>query len=66
MATKFDFYLSEEDTERLFALKEEEGKDQLTGNEYAKELLHNSLYKMHPERVCFDEDTGERIKRKGR
>lgn len=66
MATKFEFYLSEEDIERLFALKEEEGKDQLTGNEYAKELLHNILYKMHPERVHYDEDTGERIKRKGR
>lgn len=63
MATKFEFYLSEGDTERLFAIKEEEGKDQLTGNEYAKELLHKILYKMHPETVQYNEETGERIRR---
>ena len=63
MATKFEFYLSEEDTERLFALKEEEGKDSLTGNEYAKELLEGLLHRKHPEIVRYDEETGERIRR---
>ena len=27
MAVKFEFYLSDEDTERLFAVKEDKGKD---------------------------------------
>ena len=62
MATKFEFYLSEEDTERLFAIKEDKGKDDLTGNEYARELLEGILYSMHPKRVKYDDDTGERIK----
>ena len=66
MAIRVEFYLDEEDVDRLFALKEEEGKYELTGNEYAKELLHNVLYKMHPETVRYNEETGERIKRKGK
>ena len=36
---KFEFYLSEEDTDRLFILKEQAKKYHLTGNEYAKEIL---------------------------
>ena len=36
----FDFYLSDDDMERLFYLKHKAGKEDLTGNEYAKELLH--------------------------
>ena len=35
MAVKFEFYLSDEDTERLFAVKEDKGKEELTGNDYA-------------------------------
>ena len=46
--TKFEFYLSEEDTERLFYAKEEAGENELTGNEYAKQLLHSALYKLCP------------------
>ena len=61
MATKFEFYLGEEDTERLFALKESEGKEYLTGNEYAKELLSSLLHRKHPHIVKYDEN-GERIK----
>lgn len=60
MATKFEFYLSEEDTERLFAVKEEKGKSDLTGNEYAKELLVKTLHQLHPRTVKYD-DYGERI-----
>ena len=60
MATKFEFYLSEEDTERLFAIKEDKGKNDLTGNEYAKELLVKTLHQLHPRTVKYD-DYGERI-----
>lgn len=62
MSTKFEFYLGDEDTERLFALKEDAGNDDLTGNEYAKELLSGVLHRMHPDTVKYDDDTGERIK----
>lgn len=62
MATKFEFYLSEEDTERLFAIKEDEKKDDLTANEFAKELLSSVLHRMHPGMVRYDEN-GDRIKR---
>lgn len=58
---KFDFYLSDEDTDRIFALKKAAGKDDLTGNEYARELLEGLLYKMHPKCPEFDE-MGNEIK----
>lgn len=62
MAVKFEFYLSDEDVERLFAAKEDAGKDDLTGNQYARELLEQRLHVLHPRKVLYDEDTGERIK----
>jgi hypothetical protein len=62
MATRFEFYLGDEDTERLFAVKEDKGKNDLTGNDYARELLVGILHKMHPGIVRYDEETGERIK----
>lgn len=61
MATKFEFYLSDDDVERLFALKEDSGKVELTGNEFARTLLEHELYRLHPRRVRYDEN-GERIK----
>lgn len=62
MAVKFELYLSDDDTERLFAIKEDNGKDSLTGNEFARELLSSELYRMHPKRVRYDDETGNRIK----
>lgn len=61
MAVKFEFCLSDDDTERLFAVKEEKGKNELTGNEYAKELLERELHRLHPGKVKYDDETGERI-----
>ena len=49
MAVKFEFYLSDEDTERLFAVKEDKGKEE------------RELYRLHPNRVKYDDETGERI-----
>ena len=42
--TKFEFILSTEDTTRLFYLKQKEGHNDLTGNEFAEKLLHRYLY----------------------
>ena len=41
--TEFDFYLSERDTERLFIMKDLEGRRDLTGNEYAQLLIERTL-----------------------
>lgn len=45
---KFEIYLSDKNFDRLFALKRQEGKDTMTGNEYAEELLSNVLYRKMP------------------
>lgn len=55
MATKFEFYLSSEDTERLFCLKNKTGKNDLTGNEYARQLLERELYRLCPRLPETDE-----------
>jgi len=44
--TEFNFYLSDRDTERLFALKELQGRHDLTGNEYARMLLEEGLERL--------------------
>jgi hypothetical protein len=62
--TQFEFRLSDEDTSRIFALKEEAGKDDLTANDYARELLIKTIHRLYPEPVKYDENTGERIRRK--
>ena len=62
MSVRFEFFLSDEDTERLFAVKEDKGKIELTGNEYARELLEGILHKLHPSVVKYNDETGERIK----
>lgn len=56
MAVRFEFYISDEDMDRLWALKEKEGKDELTGNEYAALLLERTLNRLHPEKVKIEED----------
>ena len=56
MAVRFEFYISDEDMDRLWALKEREGKDELTGNEYAALLLERTLHRLHPEKVKIEED----------
>lgn len=62
MAVKFEFYLSDKDVDRLFAIKEDQGKNSLSGNEFARELVETSLHRLHPLKVRYDEDTGLRIK----
>lgn len=61
--TEFTFYLSDSDTDRLWALKEESGEHSLTGNEYAAQLLAQALRQLYPEPVRYNEN-GEIIPRK--
>ena len=61
--TEFTFFLNDDDTDRLWALKQEAGESTLTGNEYAAKILSWALQKLHPEQVQYDE-TGKIIPRK--
>ena len=53
--TEFSFYLSEADTDRLFAIKDLQGRRDLTGNEFARLLLEDELYRLFPATVKRDE-----------
>lgn len=55
MAVKFEFYMSDDDFDRMVVVKKQNGKDDLTFNEYAKELLHKELYKQHPAKPTDEE-----------
>lgn len=45
---KFEIYLSDNDFDRMDLIKRKMGKDDLTFNEFAKELLENELYRLQP------------------
>lgn len=54
---KLEFYISDNDVDRLFYLKNEiEKKNDLNGNEYAKELLVKLLHSKVPYVPEQDED----------
>ncbi|RHC54655.1 hypothetical protein DW839_18320 [Enterocloster bolteae] len=57
----FEFWLGTEDTDRLFSVKVAQGKNNLTGNDFARELLEKELHRLHPAVVIFNEN-GEEIK----
>lgn len=52
---KFEFYLGEEYFDRMTVAKKKAGKDDLTFNEYAKELLQKELYRLQPSRPTEEE-----------
>ena len=54
--TEFSFYLSSEDTDRLFAIKDLQGRRDLTGNEFARQLLEDELWRLFPAVPQFDDD----------
>ena len=43
----FEFWLVTEDTDRLFSIKAAQGKNNLTGNDFARELLERELHRLH-------------------
>ena len=54
--TEFSFVLSEDDTNRLFTVKDLQGRDQLTGNDFAKMLLEKELHRLFPAVPEYDEN----------
>lgn len=61
---EFIIYLSEEDTARLFAIKQLQGRSDITGVEFAAQLLENELYRLFPANV--EKDSRGRITNAGR
>lgn len=55
MAQEIKVNLSWEDTQRLFAIKKLQGKDKLTGGEFAEELLSKQLRRLFPGNPDVDE-----------
>lgn len=53
---KLEFMIPDEDMERLWAIKDQQGKGNLSGNDFAKELLIAELHKLHPDKVREDEE----------
>ena len=45
---KMEFYLSDHYADRLWLVKRAMGKDEMTGNEFARYLLEKELYRLHP------------------
>lgn len=52
---EINFYLSETDIDRLFVIKDLQGKQDLTGNEFARQLLERELYRLFPATPVFNE-----------
>ena len=55
MSVKLEFYISDNDMDRLWAIKEKQGKNHLNGNEFAKELLESTLHTLHPAKVEYED-----------
>lgn len=47
--TEFTILLSAQDTELLFNLKQQQGKDEMTGNDFAEYLLTRELHRLERE-----------------
>ncbi len=53
---RFSFDLTNLDTARLFAIKEIQGENDVTGNEFARKLLERELHRLFPNDPLFDDD----------
>lgn len=51
---EFTIYLSEDDASRLYAIKTIQGRYDLTGNQFAAELLENTLFRLFPAVPDYD------------
>lgn len=57
--TEFSFYLSEDDTNRLFEVKNLLGLRKLSGNDFARLVLEDELNRLFPPAPEYDPETGE-------
>lgn len=56
---KFEFWLGNEDFDRLYAIKRSQGKSDLTGSEFARDLLEKELHRLHPSVPSNEFEEGE-------
>lgn len=54
--TDFYFTLSAEDTDRIFAIKALQGREDLTANQFAQLLLERELRRLFPVPPKYDEE----------
>ena len=53
---KFEFNLSDADFDRLCEIKKQQGKDDMTLNDFARYLLENELYRLMPRVTTAEEE----------
>ncbi len=53
---EFNFYLSDENADRLFTIKKLQGYNDMTGNDFAKMLLERELERLRIEREGSNEN----------
>jgi len=64
MAVKLEFYISDDDMDRIWAIKEQKaqkdthgmGYGKMSGNDFARWLIEGELYRLHPRRVEMVEE----------
>lgn len=56
--TTIELYLSDDDMDRLFAIIKKRNLD-MTAETLAKQLLIKAIHQEHPQKVKFDEESGE-------
>lgn len=49
MSVEINFYISDDEFSTMMALKEQAGKRELTGNDYAQEIFKNAIYRLEKE-----------------
>ena len=49
--TEFTFLLSDRDTDLLYSLKQKRGLDDLTGNEFARQILEAEIHRQARENL---------------
>lgn len=54
--TEIRFCISDEDADRLFLIKDLQGRADLTANDFARSLLEEKLYSLFPAVPEFDEN----------
>ena len=66
MSVKFELYMSDDDTDKIFELKKEAGEhySDYTANNFAEVLLHRIINREYPEKIQYNEETGEVIPRR--
>lgn len=53
---KFEFWLGDNDYDRLYAIKKIQGEDDLSGNEFAEKLVTAELHRLFPSIPEYDDN----------